>query len=87
LAFFESPRADTQTETRPEQKESHEGCHAEEYPRSTRTWRGRTDGWIFRARARDALNLSGAVAIPRRAGTALSAFSGYGTRPVEAISR
>ena len=30
---------------------------------------------------------SGAVAIPRRAGTALSAFSGYGTRPVEAIWR
>jgi hypothetical protein len=45
-----------------------------------------TDGYS-RARARDALNLSGAVAIPRRAGTALSAFSGYGTRPVEAISR
>ena len=35
-----------------------------------------TDGWIFRARARDALNRSGGVAIPRMAGTTLSAFFG-----------
>ena len=37
-------------------------------PESARTWRGRTDGWIFRARARDALNRSGSVAIPQMAG-------------------
>jgi len=33
-------------------------------PESARTWRGRTDGWIFRARAHNALNRSGHVAIP-----------------------
>jgi quercetin dioxygenase-like cupin family protein len=29
----------------------HEGCHVEEYPRGPRAWSGRTDRWIFRARA------------------------------------
>ena len=37
-------------------------------PKVSSTQRGRTDGWIFRARARDALNHSGSVAIPRMAG-------------------